>query len=650
MAVHKRNTEWDYDYELAWETFKADNKYDGDISKTAINRLAKEQGISADKARVEVHNQYYEMRALFGEEMNAVKAGHDQEQLIRNNTLDSTCSVFQRADRILTGLSVNVFLNEGEETSAPAYNDGRDVTFNANAIKALDENTIRSLHGMNYHEVSHLLFTPRIGSQLGKWASATRQRMQIFNILEDCRAETYLVAKYPSVRPFLTALIGDYIAKDLEQYTENFILLAGRRYFSFSARQLSASMFAKEHGEDKAKLVYQVCSEYRTLVFPRDYNRAQELIEKLIESQTVPENMETQSGCAHRKGMRNGKPEGEKAQQALQDSNDGETESDLFSNLGWGDKGDTNTGEVDMEHADFNTVSDEFDKAIEQAVEQAKADREVVKKVADTSRAINKDGSTRSILGRARHTNLDPANSEVVTTRLFGQELERLRIDSDPAWNMEKPSGKLNVRRAMHADINDLNKLFDRWEIGNDDYDIEACILIDRSGSMYTEIGSACRSAWIIKRAIEKINGKVSVMTFSEISRTLYSSDERATATEIKTVEANGGTDPYYALLESERIFAQSPSKTKLMFLLTDGQFNAKENDKIVERMNANGVMTNVVFLCGNENWRGQVLAQPKLLEEYAHKAHNFQIITKPADLVKVAKDVVKNHLKKVVR
>jgi len=657
MATHKRALDQDYyvDYTEQWETFKRENNYNADVSKATLKKQAKQAGVDFEAYSKTAIEEYYAMRDVFHDEMKAIKAEQDQITLIRNNSLDSTCSVFQRADRILTGLSVNVFLNEGEETSAPAYNDGRDVTFNANAIKAIDEETIRSLHGLNYHEIGHLLFTPRVGSQLGKWAVENKQRQQVFNILEDCREETFLVAKYPSVRPFLTALIGEYIAKDLENYTENFILLAGRRYFSLSARKLSAKMFAETHGEDKAKLIYQVCSEYRTLVFPRDYARAQELIEKLIESETVPESMETQSGCSHRKGMRNGKPEGEKAQQALQDvikgdeAGEGETESDMFGDSAdWGTTGDSNTGEVDTAHSDF--TSKEFDKAIEQAVELAKSDKEVAKKVSDTNKAIIKDGSTRSILGRARNTKFEPAMPEVTTSRMFGQELERLRIDSDPMWNTEKPSGKLNVRRAMHADINDLNKLFDRWEIGNDDYDIEACILIDRSGSMYSEIGSACRSAWIIKRAIEKINGNVSVMTFSTVSRTLYSADERALANEINIVEANGGTDPYYALLESERIFMQSPRKTKLMFMLTDGAFDSKNNDPIIERLNDNGVMTNVVFLTGNEDWAKRILSDPKLIKEYSHQAQNFQLIAKPNDLVKVAKDVVKNHLKKVAR
>jgi hypothetical protein len=448
------------------------------------------------------------------------------------------------------------------------------------------------------------------------------------------------------VRPFLVSTIGQYLADTPESYDENFILLAGRRYFSRSARKLSGILYAKKHGIEQARLVYEVCSEYRTLVFPRDYNRAQELIEKLIE--IIPITLETQSGCAHRKPMRNGKPETEKQQGQLQGEILADNETDLFSPAdgeGQGEGDDNN--EVAPENSGFNE-HDDFTEHVREEVERAKSDKALQKKVRDTSRAITKDGSTRSILGKSPRSYFEPSFKDTVTARLFGQELERLRIDSDPAWEREKPSGKLNVRRAMQADINDLNKLFDRWENGSDEYDIEACILIDRSGSMGYDIGSACRSAWIIKRALEKIEGKVSVMAFNDVSKTLYTADEKASASQVAIVESRGGTEPYYGVLEAERILLQSQRKTKLMFLLTDGQFG-NESNQIIERLNKADVDTTLVFL-GNDYWRKELAESPQLALEWSHGANNFEMIGSPTDLVKVAKTVVRNHLKKVRR
>jgi hypothetical protein len=513
------------------------------------------------------------------------------------------------------------------------------------------------------------MFTPRIGTALGKWVAERKDiprrtewkdhegnvitndwiqqgvpdpaRQQAFNILEDCRAEYYLALKYPSVRPFLVALIGDYLIEHPEQLGESWYLLAGRKYFSVSARRASAREYASKYGEEQAKQVYAICSEYRSLVFPRQYTRAQELIEQLME--LLPADLNTPNGCVNRPVMRNGKPASEKEQDNLLAQD--QEQDKMQGGEGYTPSGEDETGVVNDETAQFNTDKDqELLEAVEQVVNRAKADQSLKRKVAETSKAIAKDGSTRSILIKSAGKGYEPSQSEITAGRLFGQELERIRIDSDPAWELEKPTGKLNVRRAMNADVNEIGRLFDRWTIGNDDHEIEACILIDRSGSMYSEIGSACRSAWVIKRGIEKINGRVSVMTFGSDSRLLYSPDDKASATEVKLVEASGGTDPRYALMESERIMAQSKAKTKLLFLLTDGGFST-DNDQIIERLKQDSVYASVVFL-GSEGYIQTIMGNPEERKAYAHGADNFRAIAKPIDLIKVAKDVVRHQLK----
>jgi hypothetical protein len=647
MAKHTRKSA-----EFDWDFVSSNTDERLDIGKSRAERIAEQFGMTIEEARENMMRDYWEAR---NEAMELAHAGRDdkeQELLVRNNSLDSTCSVFQRADRILTNLPIEVFLNDVEGNDTPAWSDGKNITFNANSISAINEDTIRSLHGLNYHELAHLMFTPRIGTALGKWVAERDDygnfvnplRHQSFNILEDCRAEYFLSVKYPSVRPFFIATLGEYIAKSQEALGKSFYLLAGRRYFPIEARRLSAHLYAEEHGVDQAKQVYAITSEYRSLVYPRDYTRGQELIEQLMTM--LPSDIESPSGCGHRPIMRNGKPVSEKEQdKIISNDPDGDKPDDFGA--GSSDEADTNEA-TKPEHSDFNeSKSEALAETVNSAVNRAKSDKSLVKKVSDTTRAILKDGSTKSILGKASSSGMSPSPNEVIATRLFGQELERLRIDSDPAWLIEKPTGKLNVRRAMNADVNDINKLFDRWEMGNDDYDIEASILIDRSGSMWREIGSACRSSWIIKRAIEKINGRVSVMTFGSVARTLYSADDKASASDVRVVDANGGTNPYYALLETQRLMTQSQAKTKLLFLLTDGQFeNRPQNDTLIERLKKDNVYVCVVFL-GNEGMLEEMKTNPEHYKDYSHNAHDFRAITKPNDLVKVAKDVVKHHLGK---
>ena len=603
---------------------------------------------------------------------------------VRNNTLDSIVSVYQRADRILTGLNVMVSISENE--IAPAYNDGKDIVFSGKLIKDLDENTVLSLQGLNYHELGHLLFTPRIGTTLGKWivekAMKTHQvsysyldndnnvatgyrtyeseeladpaRNMAFNILEDCRAEHYLTLKYPSIRPFMVSLLGDYILENnLDKLGEQFILLAGRKYFSLELRKMSAQMFIAEHGVDKAKAIYDILTEYRTLVFPRQYDRAKELITDFIALLPRDENDnpipvgQNPNGCIHREPMRNGRPATEKEQEALAGA--GKGKDPLGDELGKGStagngKGEE-TGEVNSETADFNTKDEQVINELQETVNRAKADKSLQRKVRDTLKAIQKDRSSKSILEKTRATNYSPAMSEVTASRLFAQELELLRIESDPAWNREKPSGKLNVKRAMNADINRIDTLFDRWQEGNEDYDIEASILIDRSGSMYSEIGSACRSAWVIKRAIERINGKVSVSVFSDYARELFDRDTLASATDVRIVEAVGGTDPSESLNETARIMENTTAKTKLVFILTDGDwYKPAVADSKIEELIKQGCYVSVVWL-GSADSARELMADPEQVIKYTHGANSFRTIQQPSELVKVAKDVVKAQM-----
>ena len=89
-----------------------------------------------------------------------------------------------------------------------------------------------------------------------------------------------------------------------------------------------------------------------------------------------------------------------------------------------------------------------------------------------------------------------------------------------------------------------------------------------------------------------------------------------------------------------------STRKTKLLFMLTDGYFNSDMNDATIQRMNKLGVDTTIVFLSYNAETI-MTDSTPEELNEMRHEANNFIAITKPLDLVKVAKAVVRNHLVK---
>ena len=604
---------------------------------------------------------------------------------IRNNNLDAFCNVFQRADRILTGLSSCVVeVHDSKDANTPAWSDGKSVVFNVGAIKEVNEDSLVSLHGLNYHEVGHLLYTPRLGSELGAWVKEASEvkyhydengnqyttgdvRIRYaFNLLEDFRVENYLIAKYPSVEPFLRAVVAEYAIDKFQLGSETqrqeelanvFILLAGRAFMPKDVVTTTAQLYSDKYGVEATAFLYKVSNEYRKLVFPKDYARAKEIIE--LVAKYLPAQPDLPSGCGHRPVLRNGRvtagsEQEQVAGQSQPDALSQEELNKLFDEMmsgnadtqgqsaqGQGQSNTTRESETgELSNNQNTTLSESLADKLEKSVEEAKQDKYVVDKVRETNKVIRKNSNSKTILPKQSRTMMSPDLSDVQAVRSFAQELERIRIDNDPDWKRELPTGKLNVRRAINADVNDINKLFDRWQTGNDDHDIEAVILLDRSGSMYNSMNPTCKASWIIKRALEKINASVSVLTFNDTSRVLYSSDEKAQAS-YAVVQSTGGTDPIYALSETERIMNTSKRKTKLLFLLTDGQFYGGSSDESIARLKEMGVHTNLVFL-GEASWAGWATENP---EKANHGVHNFRVITKPLDLVKVAKDVVRFHL-----
>ena len=599
-----------------------------------LNELAKNAGVDISVIREQEHAEYQILRDEFQETLKEVADAKQQKLTIHNNLLDSYCSVYERADRILTGLDIEVRIGTpADGIDAPAWNDGKVISFNESIINGLDENTLLGLHGLNFHEVAHLLYSPRIGSELGAWVKENKHDVA-FNVLEDHRAETYLVTKYPATRNFLLSTLGEYIIKNSgDRLADSFILIAGRKYFSYACRTSIGKLYSERYGVDVAKRVYYLINKYRTLAFPRDYAIAKEIITEF--SPLVPEGLDTPNGCAGRSPLKNGRPEAGKAQEAM-NITDPEHEPDLNPDGKQNSHGTNTNGEPNLPtqpKAEQAIRNQEALDRLTQEVNSAKNNNEVVNKVKETQKSISKSNANKTILTKQSGNLKSPTGGDIATVRAFATELERLRIEADPAWGLEKPSGRLNKKRAMNANINDINKMFDRWEHGNDNHDIEAVLLLDRSGSMYRDIEAVSRAGWVIKRALEKIDGRVTILSYNHQSKVLYDGDEKAKS-DYKAIDCSGGTNPLFALIETERIMKASNKPTKLVIMLTDGGFY--EGDEIIERLNDMGTTTVMVFL-----------GEPHFpIESISHGAQIFRAIANPQGLVKVAKDIVRKRLR----
>ena len=576
----------------------------------------------------------------------------------RANRLNAVGEVYELTDKIISRdseLTVTVVNDPTMETNA--MNDGRNIVFNANLINDFDSENILHLHGLNFHELGHILFSPRAGSDLIRYVK-TNGYTRAIALLEEARAENLLIAKYPMTKLFLEASAMEYLVNDKTTDVGNYFpMITGRTYLPIEIRQAVADKFIAKHGAELASVLHNLIHEYRTLVFPRDFDRAKHLIARLAEiiGRDSAPNPDLPIDV-HDTILKKGRPQNPTEQARLQDKNANaevaiENMGDKTDKPMAGTQGDRYEGE-DYDLADKKPIAD----IINERMSEIKNDEYVKQRINEARKAILGQDEATALIDKAKYQDNSPSLSATNIARRFGQELERIVRDSDPNWDKFNARGKLNITRTMNPDVNAIRTHFDMWDTGNPNTDMEAVILMDNSSSMSGLMKQVCESAWTIKRGVEGIQGSVSVFNFNHESEILYDKTEKAKPNTMRYVYACGGTNPIRAMVETERILTMSKKSLKLAFIVTDGAWNmSNECDTIIKSMNDKGFITCVVFigdfdyyknLTDNARMEGDVGVNARNdLKDLKHGAQIFHAVATPKDMLNVAQAVVKSAL-----
>ena len=599
-----------------------------------------------------------------GEWVYADEFGRTRDELLmeyveRQNELDSIASVYQTADKIITGEDISVSVTADTEMKTTAMNNGKDIIYNASLIEDLDSETITSLHGTNYHEVAHILFSPRAGSTLGQFAKEQKV-IRSFNMLEEARIENLMIAKYPSTRLFLETAITSYLLKDdPSEWGEAFPILTGRKYVDVDIRQAVADKFINKYGVDVAQRVQDIVHAYSSLVFPTDFTKAKDLLTMfadIVGRDTEQTDMKSGEHGERMVGAK-GRPASAKEQARLQKRAEQSQEPTELLQKGQGVGG--NSTEENTDTKQYTQDDERIAKKLNERMNEIKNDSAVKREVSETRKAISGNEDIKSIIKKAELLEMTPSQVAVSYARRFGTELERLVRNNDPMWDSRTPSGKLNISRTMNPDVNSIGEMFDQWNIGNDNSDIEAVMLLDNSGSMGGYMTEVCQNAWIIKRGVETIEGSVSVFAFDHESKKIYDKTERALPSKFRYINSRGNTAPFRTLIEAERILTASDKSIKILFMLTDGDWSDNEEcDKVIKRLNQLGVLTCLVFLSDYTRWQDIINASKdpsnenhvyysRKILEWRHGVKIFRAVTKPRDVLDVANDLVTSTLER---
>ena len=605
----------------------------------------------------------------------AIKAEEKKQRLERFTQF------FGRVNSAFTFRKVIVNV-ENSKLDAPAWSGASTVTFNSRVIGDLnDAKSIAGVKGLDLHEISHILYTSREGSEIFDFVSDNNYFMA-YNALEDQRIETLFTAKYPSTIDWFTATILIHFVDNKESFTNSYPLLRGRRYLPVELRAQSRNAYPEQ---DQINEICSIVDQYRTLIFPADTEIGKDLIARFNDllpkgdgsgngsgsgegGSVRPAGAGEEGDCVirindpfgHGKRPQEGlessatsRPVAPKKQEKDRDRSqqlDKEDDAELADQLKSKPVIDVDINDIDFDFDDEDSDQDSsssnagdsagdlVNTLIEDLLENILDSNET--EINDILRQIG--GLPSLATNNSKEPELDefrilqPDANTFQASLSFGRELERLKASFDPAWDKYESQGRLSAHRYLRGD--ELDSVFDQWNEGREDAtEIECVILLDNSGSMNGQkASSAYRAMYAIKKALDRVNANTTVITFNDRANTLYRATDRVGNT-IRDAGCGGGTDATDAIQYATKLLAETEKPVRIFFAITDGDWSGNQdaNHETIKRMARAGVLTAFAYI-------PEITEPVELNTEKSHYCEIASVIRNPFDLVYMAKSIVK--------
>lgn len=570
----------------------------------------------------------------------------ERDKFEADQRMRALAAVYQTTLSILATERVRVLVEEQPGFDVAAWTNGLDITINSSLLSELDFEEIVRVHGLVFHELCHVRYTPRQGTTLIKDVIDGRI-MRAFNVLEDQRIETLLTNKYRSTVPWLSAAIMRWVIAEPDSLPSGLLYVHGRRFLPADVRSLFNDSFGLGLPIEPGRLALlkteakSIIDEYRTLVFPTDYNRALSLTRRFHLILTEIEGSGHQHTCPHghhqfpNGGIPDkGRPKGVQEQRKDRDAGDtspmpnepkasddedqtsGRDEQnddgDDDGQSAGGDDGDggglageglesgPSTKNDDPSAPPDDTPAPEYPQAgighgsddpiqpedqaaaldrISDALQDILNAREVREEIRSAQQRL-RGGNRNEFLKKARTNpgwSMPPGTTFKASSKQMIEILNRLSALGDPGWLRQVDSGRVNPVRWFTD--RDPDTAYDRWDEGvHDATDLEVVLLLDVSGSMGWAAVDSHQAMWAIKNALDSIDASTTVITYDDECKILYSSSERAGAIS-KYAFTAGGTDPTEGLNQAARIFAHTKRANKILITLTDGYWYTRTDD-----------------------------------------------------------------------
>lgn len=580
--------------------------------------------------------------------------------------VNAWASVLQKSNRIVTGIRSTVqvtgpgmaFGDGGRQNipaDVPSWTDGSNIYLNQDMVRDVIKNndavtaTLR-LKGLNYHEVCHMLYTPRADSAVHRTVTERAKTddlwLYAYNTLEDQRIETWFTSMYGASRRYFEALVMEWILTN--GTSEAAITLYGRKYLTPKIRVRVGQAFVARYGTALYEEFKTIIDSYLTVTLPGEDNKALSLIGRfhtlLKEVQNkggaLPPLLVADNGGGGKNGgqghshdtQRTDQPNGggvsqagakqarSKAMEAIEDALDADADFEADEAANGGSGGPKDPGQIGGDTksqpptpggaagADSDGGKQRIMDLLEdaaQAQQDIAQDQDVQKDVNRTVQAVNAVVNNSEALDIAKAA--DPLNTQpapqpaMLAMRRTHDVLARIRMAAEPETLFRQVHGRIDARRLTNSQPGDI-EVFRTYNSGREDeVGVEAVMLVDISGSMTHLMADASMALWSIKKAMDKLDIPTTVILFDTPGTTklAYKAREKAPSN-VKVYGSGGGTEPSEALAAGAKVFYKSNAANKVLITLTDGQWgggyggqSASYEDlmKAYKRMNVSSLM-----------------------------------------------------------
>ena len=463
-----------------------------------------------------------------------------------------------------------------------------------------------SLKSMLFHEISHIMWSPRFNQKPLKEIRDDGERWRVWNILEDQRIESLFTTKYSPSIPFFTKMVADHIltSGNREGRKLAWLWIHGRKYLPETMRNEYRRVFenyladigvlARVTADDFASII----DSYRVLVFPTDseaglalVNKFYDLLQIVFEASQMTEQTYNQEAHNWQNGhhMHNSGRTVPVAQSRKDRDEMVEDEAEAEPSAGSestesssGSSAESISGSSNSPLPSTDEMARTDDRALDETIlaseyasdAVAEEGMEMVKSVARM--AGDEEGSYIPNVANTYGAQYYPVDDWMpAASKRLVQEMARVFADYEDGWVRNNSSGRLNMVDAMSARGSHFD-VFDVWQETDDaDLSFEVAILVDRSSSMQgIDQWNTAKAMWVIQRACEQLEIPVTIIGYDNEASMMATKSNRARHNEFMVLPAQGGTYPVPALQWASSLMRNSHAKNRLIISLTDGQWS----------------------------------------------------------------------------